>query len=373
MTTTSASMDAMKANLSDRLENHKAPFHAADHDAAVKAIARLESVDGAHWAAVWSDAATPFEERGREREAAGDADAARDAYFAAYGLLHVGRFPTPNHPAKLENYKRSVTAYRAAGRFFTPPVEPIEVPFAGKAGEGDKVIFYVRRPKTATPAPVVLRWGGIDTWKEDRHDINERILAGGFASINADMPGVGESPVVGSVDAERQFLPILDWIETQPDLDAKRILVVGMSYGGYWATKVAHMYGDRLCGAVNWGGGIDQFFTKAWIEKSKSAGSYLMDIAPARARTVGKETYEEYIEAVQGFSLVEQGLLDKPHPPMLVVNGRHDEQVPMDDMIMMLEHGKPKAARFFPGGHMGYGPNTLPTVIAWLQKTAGIA
>jgi len=45
---------------------------------------------------------------------------------------------------------------------------------------------------------------------------------------------------------------------------------------------------------------------------------------------------------------------------MLVVNGRHDEQVPMDDMIMLLEHGKPKEARFFPGGHMGYGPNTLP-------------
>jgi esterase FrsA len=362
-----------KANLTDRLDNHKAPFHAADADAARAAIARLENMDGAHWALVWSDAAAPFEARGKEREAAGDTSAARDAYFAAYGLLHVGRFPTPNHPAKLENYVRSVAAYRAAGRYFSPPVEPIDVPFAGKPGEGNRVIFYVRRPKATAPLPVIVRWGGIDTWKEDRHDINERILAAGFASINADMPGVGESPVIGSIDAERQFLPVLDWIKTQPDLDAKRVIVVGMSYGGYWATKVAHMYADRLCGAVNWGGGIDQFFTRAWIEKSKSAGSYLMDIAPARARTVGGTTYEEYIERVAGFSLVAQGLLDKPHPPMLVVNGRHDEQVPMDDMIMMLEHGKPKAARFFPGGHMGYGPNTLPAVIAWLQQTAGIA
>ena len=62
---------------------------------------------------------------------------------------------------------------------------------------------------------------------------------------------------------------------------------------------------------------------------------------------------------------------DRPHPPMLIVNGRHDEQVPMDDMIVLLEHGQPKEARFFPGGHMGYGPDTLPTVIAWLQRTAG--
>ena len=366
-------MHDFKANLTERLDTHKAPFHAADPAAARAAIARLESVEGEHWGAVWSDAAAPFEARGRERETAGDTDAARDAYFAAYGLLHVGRFPTPNHPAKLENYKRSVENYRAAGRYFSPPVEPIDVPFAGKHGEGSRVIFYVRRPKATAPLPVVVRMGGIDTWKEDRHDINERILAAGFASINVDMPGVGESPVVGSVDAERQFLPVFDWIATQPDLDARRVIVIGMSYGGYWATKLAHMYAGRLCGAVNWGGGIDRFFTPDWIEQSKSAGSYLMDLAPARARTVGGTTYEEYIERVAGFSLVAQGLLDRPHPPMLVVNGRHDEQVPMDDMIVLLEHGDPKEARFFPGGHMGYGPNTLPTVIAWLQKTAGLA
>ena len=146
-----------------------------------------------------------------------------------------------------------------------------------------------------------------------------------------------------------------------------------MSYGGYWATKVAHLYAERLAGAVNWGGGIDMFFTRDWNLKSKGASSYLMDIDLARARTVGADSYEGYIEAVSGFSLVAQGVLDKPHPPMLIVNGRHDEQVPIDDMLVMLEHGAPKAVRFFPGGHMGYGPNTLPAVIAWLQATAGIA
>ncbi|HEY5341726.1 MAG TPA: alpha/beta hydrolase, partial [Candidatus Aquilonibacter sp.] len=192
-----------KANLTDRLNTHKAPFHAADADAARAAIARLENVEGAHWAAVWSDAATPFETRARERETAGDIVAARDAYFAAYGLLHVGRFPTPNHPAKFENYVRSVANYRAAGRYFSPPVEPIDVPFAGRPGEGSRVIFYVRRPPATAPLPVIIRMGGIDTWKEDRHDINERVLAAGFASVNVDMPGVGEAPVLGSLDAER--------------------------------------------------------------------------------------------------------------------------------------------------------------------------
>ena len=257
--------------------------------------------------------------------------------------------------------------YRAAGRFFSPPLEVVTVPFAGKPGEGDEVTFYIRRRPGAERSPVVVRWGGIDTWKEERHDINERALAAGFTSINVDMPGVGESPVRGSLDAERQFVPVLDWIRTQPDLDAGRVAIVGMSYGGYWATKVAHLYADRLCAAVNWGGGIHTFFTRAWNERSRSASSYLMDIEAARARTVGADTYEGYIERIAGFSLVDQGILDRPHPPMLIVNGRHDEQVPLDDMLVLVEHGGPKAMRLFPGGHMGYGPNTLPTVLAWLQ------
>ena len=367
-----ASLEEIRAGLRERLDAHKSPFHVVDVAAARAAIERLTSVAGDHWAGVWSDAARPFEERGLALESAGDRDGARAAYFTAYGMLHVARFPTPNTPAKLAAYRRSVEMFRAAGRFFTPPLEVVTVPFAGRAGEGDAVTFYVRRRHTAAPAPVLIRWGGIDTWKEERHDINERVLAAGFTSINVDMPGVGESPVRGSVDAERQFVPVLDWIRTQPDLDAGRVAIVGMSYGGYWATKVAHLYADRLCGAVNWGGGIHAFFTRAWNERSKNASSYVMDLDVARARTVGADDYDGYIERVAGFSLVDQGILDRPHPPMLIVNGRYDEQVPLDDMLVLCEHGAPKELRLFPGGHMGYGPNTLPTVLAWLQKVAGL-
>lgn len=366
------SIDRLKNNLLDRLDAHKAPFHEVDGKAARDAIARLTSSDPEAWASVWSDAALPFELRGKEREAAGDSKAAVDAYRSAYGLFHVGRYPSPIHPAKWDCYRRSVENYRAAGRYLTPPLEVVDLPFAGRPNEGKRVTFYIRRKLAASKQPVVIRWGGVDTWKEERTDYNELMLAAGFASINIDMPGVGESPVLGSVDAERQYLALFDWIRTQDSLDAQRVVIVGMSYGGYWATKVAHTYPDRIAGAVNWGGGIDRFFSREWNLTSQSASSYLMDLSLTRARTVGASSYDEYIERVAGFSLVAQGVLDRPHAPMLVVNGRHDEQVPFDDMMLLLEHGQPKAARFFPGGHMGYGPQTFPTVLAWLKRAAGI-
>ncbi len=366
-------LDALKANLRDRLAAHKAPFHVGDPDAIGAAIDALASLDPAHWAQVWSDAAAPFEERARACTAAGDAAGARTAYLDAYGLLHAGRFPSPIHPAKWACYLRSVDNFRAAGAFFDPPLEIVSLPFAGRADEGDAITFYIRRRAGGAKQPVVIRWGGVDTWKEERTDYNEAMLAAGFAAINIDMPGVGQSPVLGSIDAERQYLPLFDWIRTQPDLGADRVVVIGMSYGGYWATKLAHTFPDRIAAAVNWGGGLDRFFSREWNLQSANAASYLMDLSLTRARTVGAATYDEYIERVAGFSLVAQGVLDRPHAPMLVVNGIDDTQVPFDDMLVLLRHGAPKAARFFPGGHMGYGPETFPTVLAWVKRQAGLA
>ena len=44
---------------------------------------------------------------------------------------------------------------------------------------------------------------------------------------------------------------LLDWIATQPMLDASRVLVSGGSYGGYMALAVAAHYADRIAGAVD--------------------------------------------------------------------------------------------------------------------------
>jgi len=374
-TPTEPSFEEIRADLVRRLEIHMAPFHLAGDTAANRAaIERLTSADPVAWATVFTDAAAPFEQRGDERAAAGDAVAARDAYLAAYVLLHAGRFPSPVHPAKWESYLRSVRNFRKAGAFFDPPLEVVTRPFAGRAGEGSAVTFYARRrPTDGGPVPVAIRWGGVDTWKEERVDYIDALLAAGFATIAIDMPGVGESPVLGSIDAERQYEPVFDWIRTQPDLDADRVIVLGMSYGGYWAAKLAHVFHDRILAAVNWGGGAHTFFTREWNLRSASAKSYLMDLGRARARTVGADTYEEYIERVAGFSLLDQGLLDGPHAPMLLVNGEDDQQVPVSDMFTLMRHGKPKAARFFPGGHMGYGPETFPTILTWMKEQAGIA
>ncbi len=156
------------------------------------------------------------------------------------------------------------------------------------------------------------------------------------------MPGVGESPVFGSVDAERQYVPIFDWKGTQPGLDADRVIILGMSYGGYWATKLAHVFADRILAAVNWGGGTHTFFY-ARLVPALGQHEKLLDGFRPITRSNGRRSIDEYIERVAGFSLVDQGVLNGPHASMLPVNGRDDQQVPVDDLLLLLDYGKPKA------------------------------
>ena len=44
---------------------------------------------------------------------------------------------------------------------------------------------------------------------------------------------------------------LLDWIQTQPDLDASRVMITGGSYGGFMTLAVATNYNDRICCSVD--------------------------------------------------------------------------------------------------------------------------
>lgn len=360
-------LDEVKAFLRDHLANRGSPLNFADETAAREVIERLDGLDGERWGTAWAAAAARFEADAQAAEARGDHAAARDAYLQAYNFYFAGRFPCPNHPRKEACAVKARETFLKAAAYFDPPLQRVVVPFAGRPDEGTEIVFYVRRPPGVARPPVLLRWGGIDTWKEERNDLNERFLKEGYATVNVDMPGTGESPVKGSPDGERQYTPVFEWLRAQPDLDGNRMACVGMSFGGYWATKLAHTHREYLTAVVNWGGGLHGFFQPEWLERSRYADSYLMELGETRARMFGVPDYETYIERAHTLSLLDQGVMDLPCAPLLLVNGKEDRQAPIEDFYLLLEHGSPKAARIFPGGHMGHTPETFPTILRWLK------
>lgn len=355
-------LDEAKNWMIDRARKRVHPMNNTSLHDVEAVLDGLDGLDPVRWASAWR---TAGERAWKEAVDTEEPGARRDAFLRAQGLFFMGRFPCPNHPDKLACAERERDAYLAAGELMDPVIERITVPFDENGG-GSEVVFYLRRPPGVIDPPVVLMWGGVDAWKEQLTAATDLALSHGVATIALDGPGTGESPVKGVPDGWKQFIPVMDWAAAQQDLNGERVGLVGRSFGGYWATKLAYEVPDRIAGAVNWGGGAHSMFQREWIEKSRHPDSYLMELSETRMRMLGADDDDEYIASFARLSLLDQGILDNRSAPLLLVNGREDRQCPVADIDLLVGHGSPKTVRMFPGGHMGITPHTLPTIIDWV-------
>jgi esterase FrsA len=327
-------------------------------------IDQLQGLDALNWTQVWRTAADRAYELAERSAAAHNGADARQLYAKAAGLYFLARFPCPNHPEKLRSAELERTAYLKGAQYWPQPIEVVQIPFAGRVDEGSRIIGYLRRPIGGKASGIVMMWGGVDAWKEQMTVASDAFLGRGLATFALDNAGTGESPVKGVVDAERVYTAAIQWLKQQ--LGFSRVGVLGRSFGGYWATKLAHVAPELLAGAVNWGGGAHFMFQREWIEASRYPDSYLMELVETRMRMLGVSDDEGYVQGFARLSLLDQGILDQPCAPLLLVNGKEDRQCPPADIHLLLERGNPKSVRLFPGGHMGITPQTLPTIVSWL-------
>ncbi|MGC4410077.1 MULTISPECIES: alpha/beta hydrolase family protein [Rhizobium] len=360
------SLENAKAWMRDRLAKRIHPLGLTDPQATLQTMDTLEGLDGARWAKAWIATGNAFNAKADAFLSSGDTAAARDAYYQAYGFYFLGRFPCPNHPDKEESYRLELEAYAKFGALADPPIQPVSLPFDAPDALSNEIRFYLRKPAGVEKPPVVIMWGGVDAWKEEMTELSSQLVAAGIATIAMDNVGTGQSPIKARSNGEIQFAPVIDWVMQAADLDGSRIALIGRSFGGHWATKLAHLMPEKLRCAVNWGGGVHYMFQPEWVEASRYPDSYLMELVETRSRMLGARNDAEYVEGFRVLSLLDQGLLSQPCAPLLLVNGKEDKQCPIADIHLLLEHGSPKSVRLFPGGHMGFGPHTVPTIVSWV-------
>jgi|KBSSwiStaDraftv2_1062776.scaffolds.fasta_scaffold268878_2 pimeloyl-ACP methyl ester carboxylesterase len=352
------------------------PFEDIKREDAERVMAALKNLDKDHWAEEWS-------KLGHEYEAKGDAAAKAgkpgkelaEIYMHAFDACRVGRYPSPVSPGKLKAYEHSLRMFRKAAKHFDPKLEIVEIPF-----QGHKLVGYLQKPSGVAKPPVVMHWGGVDGWKEDRLRIADHIMKAGLASLTIDGPGTGETPMLyGDPSAEPMFHTWLDYLPTRNDIDGQRVAVWGGSFGAYWAARLAFTAAGRIKGAVFHGGNVHYGFQPEWLIPAFTTGgaTYLFGAASlldARGRAMGVKTIDEFLAAVAPLSLKTMGLLDKPSAPLLGVNGKLDDQAPIADVYLLMEHGNPKSARVYADGHhMGRTPgqpaeHITHTIVDWLKE-----
>ena len=139
-------------------------------------------------------------------------------------------------------------------------------------GEGDVIPIYHQVPEGASaecPAPCVVIFTGLDGYRTELVVWAEGWRQLGVAVIIVEIPGTGDSPALPSdpTSPDRQWSSLFDWIDTQPSLDNKKLIVWGFSTGGYYSIRLAHTHKNRIMAATSLGGGCHHMFDAAWLDE----------------------------------------------------------------------------------------------------------
>jgi len=135
-------------------------------------------------------------------------------------------------------------------------------------------------------------------------------------------------------DSVKDIGALLDWIATQPDLDASRVLVSGGSYGGYMSLAVATTYPQRIAGAIDIVG-ISNF-----VSFLTNTESYRRDLRRVEYGDERDPAMREFLTKISPLTNAQR--ITKP---LFVVQGRNDPRVPYTEAEQIVARAREVGAR----------------------------
>jgi len=126
-------------------------------------------------------------------------------------------------------------------------------------------------------------------------------------------------------DSVKDIGALLDWIATQPGLDASRVVVSGGSYGGYMSLAVATTYSARIAGAIDVVG-ISNFLT--FLQNTESYRRDLRRVEYGDERDPAMREFLQRISPLTNASRIAK--------PLFVVQGKNDPRVPYTEAEQMV-------------------------------------
>ena len=306
-----------------------------------------------------STAAVVVDAKRKEREKQASA-----LYLRAACVLRIARFPyvasfpRVTDPIKLDAWERQKRVYMKAARIWEAPVEEVDIPHVYRqGGDGDFIPAYVRVPADKSNGaatangndhsygngsgrnggggtkkhPAVLLLTGLDGYRPDNTTRCDEFLARGWAAVVVEIPGTADCPADPSDPAsgDRILDSVLAWMASPTRggsdpgdfaFDMGRLMIWGLSAGGYHAVRAAHTHRSRLRGVVAQGAGVHHFYDRDWLARA-DGHEYPFDLAPAMAAKHGFDSVAEYREGAQAkFSLLELGVVKGPSTRLLLIN-----------------------------------------------------
>ena len=287
------------------------------------------------WFREWTREARAVEARGRQRIAEGHAKSGAQYLQRASAYFHVGeRFLQPKSKEGLEAYMQGVTSFRDAAKYVKRPrIEHVEIPYDGGSLPG--VYVHAEPANNSGKVPAVVFFDGLDVTKEIQYFKGvPDLVARGIACLIVDGPGNGESIRFRGRylrhDTEHYATPVWEYLATRPEIDPKRIGVMAISLGGYYAPRAA-AFEQRYACCLAWGAQWD--YQKIWsdrFDRLARADTPSLSVAAQHISWVlNARSQEDALKRLDPFKL--DGVVQKIACPFLMLHGEGDEQIPLSE------------------------------------------
>ncbi len=180
-----------------------------------------------------------IEKRGDDALAKGHKITAGDYYLRA-GIYHYNaeRFIVPG-PEKKAQCAHAYKVWHQGIRLRQPNVEFIEVPYEGTTLPA----LFMKAPGDG-PTPTVVVVNGMDNAKEmSIFFCGLEFARRGYNTLCIDGPGMGEMrrmrDMPSRYDYEVPGTAALEYLLKRPEVDGKRVAIMGYSFGGYYSSRIA--------------------------------------------------------------------------------------------------------------------------------------
>ncbi|MEH1836965.1 MAG: alpha/beta fold hydrolase [Nostoc sp.] len=235
-------------------------YGGADLGEMVATAGQIAEGDFESWYTEWDKRARRVLSRADSARGARHLVSAREAYLRASTYFRMADFylhGNPEDPRILSASKASEEAYAKAAELTGSTWEPVQIPYEGTTLPG----YFYKVDDSGKPRPTIVFHGGFDSSREELFYFGGApATRRGYNCLTFDGPGQGmpirEGKLPFRYDWEKVVTPAVDYALTRPEVDGDKLVLLGMSLGGYLAARAA-AFEHRFKAAIFYDGVYD--------------------------------------------------------------------------------------------------------------------